>query len=306
MLAVLDIGTNSVLLLVARTQGEQIVEILGDRCEITRLGEGVDRTVSLAEEPMRRTLKVAAGLRREADALGAQHTWVITTSAVRDASNREQFLDRVRTQVGGEVELLSGEEEARRAFLGVQSNPSFRSSPLLVMDVGGGSTEVILGAEGRIERALSLDIGCVRLTERLLSQNPVSDQALEQALDFARGFLSPHLQGRETQRRLLVGTGGTATTLAAVDQELDPYDREKVDGHMLAAGRVQALVDGLRRMDLKARSRVLGMPPGRADVIVGGAVIFLAALQVWVQDRMAVSDRGVRYGTLLTHLGEMH
>ena len=300
----MDIGSNSVLLLVARAEGGRIVEILADGSEITRLGEGVDQTECLGRAPIARTLAAASRFGHQARELGVEKLWIITTSAVREASNREQFLERVRGEVGGDVEVLSGQEEAERAFLGVQSNECFQSSPLLVMDVGGGSTELILGAEGQIEQSASLPIGCVRLAERLLGENPVSDEALNRALDFAREFLSSHLRDREVRDRLLVGTGGTATTLAAVDQKLTTYAREKVDGYVLSGERVGELLERLRQMDLEARTKVPGLAPKRADVIVAGIVIFRAALETWGREQLAVSDRGVRYGTILKRLAE--
>jgi exopolyphosphatase/guanosine-5'-triphosphate,3'-diphosphate pyrophosphatase len=282
--AVIDIGTNTVKLLVADVQDGNIAPVVS-KDRTTRLGEGAKETKRLSRVAIVRTIQTIDDFLNEARHLGAQDVLTLTTSATRDAENRDEFLDGVRCKCGLEVQVITGEREAELIFRGVSSDPEWSSQPILVLDVGGGSAEFVQGQRGEIERLQSLPLGAVRLTEQY-------------AEDFAAlvGFL------RETMRRLLggydargrktIGTGGTITTLARIE-------RGTVDRVTLSQEEVRGLVARLNSLPLAERKKVPGLPPERADIIVAGGAVFLAAMELLRASELTVSVRGLRYGALV-------
>lgn len=302
--AAIDVGTNSVLLLVADVEDERIATVVEEGEEIVRLGEGISRHRKLCEEAIIRTIAAVRAFSERASALGAKSLWTTTTSAVRDATNRVLFIDQMQREIGVDIEVLSGEEEAERTFLGVASNEAYCSKKLLVMDVGGGSTEVVLGSDGSIELRASLKIGCVRLTEELAHGDPLDERSFERMLGRTRRLLTGYLEAKDLGERVLVGTGGTATTLGAMERGRGAYSRLDVDGHVVTKAWVEALLEQLWCMPLAERKRVPGLPPKRADVIVAGMVIFWTAMDLWGFERMTISSRDLRYGTILRKVWE--
>ncbi|GEN06453.1 exopolyphosphatase / guanosine-5'-triphosphate,3'-diphosphate pyrophosphatase [Myxococcus fulvus] len=301
--ATIDIGTNSVLLLVAERTGEGRFEAVLERAEITRLGRGVDATRRLSPEGMEATLSVLESFAREAREQGAQDIAVSATSAARDAVNGAEFLEAAKTRAGVTVEIISGQLEAELSFAAVSSDFAGEAAgPLLVLDIGGGSTEFIYGnPAGHVDFRHSFDVGAVRLTERFVSSDPIS------AEDRAR--IQAHL--RETFKALpppppasvLVGVAGTVTTVYAVKHAIDPYDAARVHGGTLSVGELGALVDQLCQQPLEARRALPGMQPKRADVIPAGAIILLEAVKALGLDGCRVSDRGLRWGLLAHRFG---
>jgi len=301
--ATIDIGTNSVLLLVAERTPEGRFEPVLERAEITRLGRGVDATKRLSAEGMEATLSVLESFAREARQLGAQDVAVSATSAARDASNGAEFLAAARQRADVTVEIISGKLEAELSFAAVHADfASEAAGPLLVLDIGGGSTEFIYGnAAGHVEFRHSFDVGAVRLTERFVRSDPMS------AGDRAR--VEAHL--RETFKALpppppaamLVGVAGTVTTVYAVQHAIDPYDARAVHGGTLSVGELSALVDRLCHRPLEERRALPGMQPKRADVIPAGALILLEAVKALGLDSCRVSDRGLRWGLLAHRFG---
>jgi exopolyphosphatase/guanosine-5'-triphosphate,3'-diphosphate pyrophosphatase len=276
--AAVDLGTNSTRLLVADVEDGRIEEV-ARRLTITRLGEGVDERGRLLPVPIARVRNVLSEFRREVESLGVERVLAVATSAVRDAENGEPFLGEVGWSYGFATRLLDGAEEAALTFLGVTAAGQLAAGTL-VLDVGGGSTE--LSIDGR--DAVSLDVGSVRLTERF-------GDDVDAAAACVRGVL-PHLEPLAA-----IGVAGTVTTLAALD--LGRYDPELVHGHRLSATTVESWVDRLAAMPLEERRRLPGLEPARAPVIVAGAVIVQEVLRAYDLGELEVSERDLLHGVAL-------
>lgn len=301
--ATIDVGTNSVLLLIAEGSAGQPRSFvaLHEASTITRLGQSVDQHRRLHPDAVQRTLlclKQYGDLIRHFD---VQRVDVVSTSATRDAQGTEQFLDRAEVLLGTRPRVISGEEEARLTFLGALTGLSVRGN-VAVYDVGGGSTEIVLGhREGDevpvVGRATSLDLGCVRLTERHISQDPPTTSEI----DAVRGSIDATLAELTVPSEPFswVGIGGTITTLVAVELGLERYDGALVHGCRLTRVAVAGLVDRLGALPLEQRRRVVGLEPKRADVIVAGACLVDRMLSWAKQEQTWVSDRGVRWGLAL-------
>lgn len=293
--AVIDIGTNSVLLLIARRRltGPGL-EVALDESTITRLGKGVAQTGVLAPEAIASTLEVLRRYRETAASFGAAPL-AVTTEGVRLATNRDEFLRPAGALLGSPVRLLSGEEEAALSFRSVAQETA-EDGPLRVLDIGGGSTEIAVGEAGALVSSVSHPIGAVRLTERFVTSDPPTPEAVaaieaEALATFARGQPLPPYP-------VLHGLAGTVTTAAALLLGLAKYDRERVDGSVFQAAQVRALRDELARETSAERCRRPALDPGRADVVVAGLSILLAALRHCGADTLVVRDRGLRYALL--------
>lgn len=302
--AALDIGTNSVLLLVAERSAVGRWHPIEERCEITRLGEGVDATSALGATAVRRTLDAVSTFVDRARALGAAGLKVAGTSALRDANNGSFFLDEVRRIAGVSVEVISGEREAALVLAGVQTSFGELPSGSVVFDVGGGSTELIrVGAGGGVAILQSLDIGSVRLKERFVRADPPTTAELEATRESIRAALAglrPDLLeglGKRAYPRL-VGASGTITTLYAIEAKLRHYDPSRVDGQRLSTEQVSGLCERLAALSLTERRRLPGLEPRRADVIVSGALIVAEVMNLAGAHTLEVADRGVRWGLL--------
>jgi exopolyphosphatase / guanosine-5'-triphosphate,3'-diphosphate pyrophosphatase len=297
-IATIEIGTNTVLLLVAERSAQGALTAVAERATITRLGEGVDRTRQLSPAAIERTAACIDEYARVIRATGARRVAVVGTSAMRDAQGGEQLRARVSAALGVEARVLSGEEEARLTFRGALSGlPLDEADELAVFDIGGGSTEVVIGHRGgpyRLQFAQSFDVGSVRLTERHGAHDPLRPEERQAILRAARDAFAnvPPPPGL----RVPVGIAGTMTTLAAVSLSLVPYDGRLVHGRVLLRTELALIVDRLAGMEPDARRAVAGMEPKRADVIVAGALIALALLDHWGASAVRVSDRGVRWG----------
>ncbi len=297
--ATVDIGTNTVLLLVAERADDGTVRSVIERAEITRLGQGVDRTRRLAPDAVARTAACLDDYGRLVKALGVERVAVVGTSAMRDAAGGDEIVAHVRARFGVETQVVSGNEEARLAFLGALSGLSVaKGETTAVFDLGGGSTEVVMGRmEGDrpcISFAASYDVGSVRLTERYIAHDPPTDEE-RRALVLAaeRAFAAvPGLPART----LPLGVAGTMTTLAAVSLQITTYEETRVHGLTMTRAELRRVVEGLARMDVESRKRVAGMEPNRADVIVAGGYVALGLLDHWRVASVRISTRGVRWG----------
>jgi exopolyphosphatase/guanosine-5'-triphosphate,3'-diphosphate pyrophosphatase len=292
--ACIDIGTNSVLLLVAEANRAGELLSLTDRATITRLGQGVDRHGVLAPEAVERTADCLAGYASIARSHGVERIEAVATSAMRDARGGEAFLDRAEALLGVRPRVISGELEAQLTFEGALTGLDL-DGPVAVFDVGGGSTELIVGnaADARVEQAVSLDVGAVRLTERHVASDPPSQVELEAVREAARAALAaaPDLAGRP-----LIGVAGTVTTLAAVALDVTPYDGEAVHGARLERSVIVSTLAALASETLAERRTRRALDPRRADVIVAGAVLVDAICEHAGVSELRVSDRGVRWG----------
>ena len=303
--AAIDVGTNSVRLLVAEpvrgdpgAGGGPALGTVHRDMRITRLGQGVDATGHLDDRALARTLDCIGDYARRFRAEGADRVRITATSAVRDAADRQRFFDGVRAVAGVEAEVLTGEEEARTAFLGATS-AVVGTPPWLVLDIGGGSTELIIGHDAP-EAAVSRQLGCVRLTERCLRDDPPSRaqvaaacQVIDAELDAVEALLDP------ASARTLVGVAGTATTLAALHLGLDRYLPEAIHGTRVPVDAVHSLTDRLLALPAADRARLGPMAPGREDVIAGGALILLSVMERFGFPGVLVSEADILDGLAL-------
>ena len=289
-----DMGTNSTRLLVADVDGADLAEV--ERLlRITRLGDRVDADGRLSDAGMERVHTVLEGYAARARELGAERVLATATSAVRDADNGSEFLADVRQQHGFETRLLSGREEAELTYRGVTSR--LAAGPgTLVCDIGGGSTELVLGGPAGVLDATSLDVGCVRMSERCLRSDPPTVAELAELREAVAALLPRSITSRTST---LVGVAGTVTTLATIDLGLDREIPEEIDGHALAAATVEALLGQLAEVPLAERREVRGLMPERAPTIVAGAAIAAEVLRATGAGRMLVSERDILHGAAL-------
>lgn len=296
----IDIGTNAILCLIAEIRDTGRVRVLDDLADIARLGEGVDRTGRISPAGEGRALAVLERYRDHCAGLGVEEIIAVGTSALRDAANSAEVLSRYRAKLGFDVRVISGEQEAAYSFLAVQRGLSLESKTLTVIDVGGGSTELIRGDSSGVSQAVSLDIGSVRLTERFLHSDPVRDDELAAMIAAVEREIAPlrALGAAAGPEPTLVGIAGTFTTLAAVQKKLRHYSHSEVHGSSLALGELQRQIALLRRKSVAQRRAMAGMDPKRADVILAGACLIERLMEFFRAERVIVSDQGVRYGLL--------
>ena len=287
--AAVDIGTNSTRLLVADVEDESVRE-LDRRLEITRLGEGVDERHILLPQAIARVRNVLAEYRRAAEEAGADRTLAFATSAVRDAENGEAFLGEIEWSYAFKTRLLAGDEEALLTFRGVSAGRNVAPGTI-VIDVGGGSTELILGDPAGVAFHTSLDLGCVRLTERFGTD-------LGAAAAHVRDVLAGSVPA-EVRPRAAIGVAGTITTIATLDLGLEQEDPDTVHGHSLSAETVAAWTERLEGMSVEEIRALRGMHPGRAPVIAAGAVVVRETLAYFGLETLEVSEHDIMHGAAL-------
>jgi exopolyphosphatase / guanosine-5'-triphosphate,3'-diphosphate pyrophosphatase len=291
--AAIDLGTNTIRLLVADVV-KGTLEELHRETRITRLGEGVDSRGRLLPAPIARARNALADYRRLAESLGAERILLTATSAVRDAENGEAFLGEVEWSYGFATRLLSGDDEAELMRRGVASGRALGEDTLL-LDIGGGSTEVILGTLHE-----SLELGSVRHTERFLHADPPAPHELAACASAVRSVLTEHVPANVVgDVREAVGVAGTVTTLAALDLGLAEYDRGRVQGHRLPLAGAREQLDRLAALPLAERREVPALEPGRAPVIVAGAIVLVEVLEHVGLDAIEVSERDILDGAAL-------
>lgn len=283
-IAAIDVGTNSVRLLVADKVNGEVLTV-AQELNTTRLGEGIDKK-TLLPAAMNRTLQAIVDYYESARKLGAEQFVVVATSAVRDADNREEFVALVRRACGLEVLVLSGDEEASLSYQGALSGLAQETTGVVVLDVGGGSTEFIWETQSRL-RTISLQAGAVRMTTV-----GWSEESLELVLKPALDLLCEYRVGR------LIGVGGTITTLAAIEQGLAVYDSQKVHGYYLTAAAVQRVYDLLRSLSVAERQKIPGLQPERADVIVAGVAIVKMILDKMKLAGITASECDILHGLI--------
>ncbi len=307
--AVVDIGTNSTRLLIADVLSDGGVVEIVRRSVVTRLGAGVDAEGKLSEEGCERVLSALSEFREEIDAHRPPNgepypNLAVMTSAVRDAHNGRQFAERVRGERNLDARILTGEEEARMTFLGAMSGRPSAVEPTVVVDIGGGSTEFIVGVGKTPGFHVSLPAGVVRMSERHIHGDPPQSADLQALATDTRAV---YLAGLPAQERAPVRRGiavaGTATSAAAIDQELDPYDPERVHGYPLLLATVEMLLARLADMDETQRRVVVGLDPNRAPTIVAGMVLLAEAMRAFDLDEVEVSEHDILHGGALLIAG---
>jgi exopolyphosphatase / guanosine-5'-triphosphate,3'-diphosphate pyrophosphatase len=300
--AVVDIGTNSTRLLVADVEpASGRVQECYRRSQVTRLGDRVDVGGSLCEEAIQRVFATLSDYRAKISSYGCEANLAVLTSAVRDAANGGEFTDRVRNEFDLDARVLSGDEEAQLTFLGAMSERERTSEPTVVIDIGGGSTEFIVGADHTAGFHVSVQAGVLRMSERHIHSDPPDPDELQ---DLAADTRNIFLEGLPSDRRSDVKRGiavaGTATSAAAIDQELDPYDPSRVHGYRLLLATVELLIARLADMTEDQRREVVGLHPDRAPTIVAGMILLSEAMKAFDLTEVEVSEHDIlRGGTLL-------
>ncbi|MHB8490849.1 MAG: Ppx/GppA phosphatase family protein [Solirubrobacteraceae bacterium] len=311
---VVDIGTNSTRLLVADVQAAGDVHTLVRESLVTRLGEGVDATGALAAGAVERTLAVLRDYRRRIEECGCEANLAVMTSAARDAANGGAFAERVRSELRLDARTLSGDEEAQLTFLGAMSGRSSQQDSgssrvaedagpectTLVIDIGGGSTEVILGSGGRAQSHVSLQAGVVRMSERHIHSDPPTRAELDSLTADVRATIAAGLSARDLRAATTgIAVAGTATSAAAIAQELEPYDPARVHGFRLPLHTVDAILARVSAMREAQRRAVVGLHPDRAPTIVAGMVLLGEAMRAFSLDWVEVSERDLLLGGAL-------
>jgi exopolyphosphatase / guanosine-5'-triphosphate,3'-diphosphate pyrophosphatase len=292
--AAIDCGTNSVRLLVLENGQD-----LHRETRIVRLGQSVDRTGVLAPEAIERTRVALADYAAIIERLAAERTRMVATSATRDAANRDEFAAMVRDTLGVEPEVVSGLEEAALSFAGAVGTMDGLPRPVLLVDLGGGSTELVLG--GHQLRAHSMDVGSVRMTERHLQDDPPTQEQVDAAVADVRSAIdAARADVPLGEARTVVGVAGSITTIAAVALELEQYDAEVIHGSRISAARIAEVTDRLLHLDHDGRAAISVIHPGRVDVIGGGAIVLRTLLEDVGADEVVVSEHDILDGIALS------
>ncbi len=302
--AVIDVGTNSVKLLVADIEGAQVSPV-AEESVTTRLGAGFYETKRLGQDAIAKTAAAVARYAAKAGNLGASSVLVIGTSAARDARNATQLAGAILQESGLAIKILTGKEEAEWAFRGVTGDPRLARWPVLALDVGGGSTEFILSEKGLPRFCHSYELGAVRLLEQLRPGDPPGLEAMGRCRVVLREMLdrevAPALEPvlQQYPKARLVGMGGTAIVLARMDAKAKDFNREQIEAAILPVGRLRTTLKTLWRLPLARRREIPGLPADRADVILTGTAIYEAIMERFGFTRLRISTRGLRYWALL-------
>jgi exopolyphosphatase / guanosine-5'-triphosphate,3'-diphosphate pyrophosphatase len=303
--AVVDIGTNSIRLLIADIEPDGSVAERHRESRVTRLGAGVDSGGELAPEAVARTCAVLEDYRALIDAHRCERNLAVLTSAVRDASDGAVFTERVRSDYGLDARTLSGDEEAALTFLGAMSDRELSPEPTVVIDIGGGSTEFIVGHDHAAGFHVSIQAGVVRMSERHIRSDPPSPSELRDlALETRTIFLAGLPSAERASVRHGIAVAGTATSAASIDQELSPYDPARVHRYPLLLATVELLLARLAGMTEEQRSAVVGLHPDRAPTIVAGMILLAEAMRAFELDQVEVSEHDILRGGALRLVGQ--
>ncbi len=300
---IIDIGTNTVRLLILDFDNHKVKELLR-KTVITRLGEGVNRSKVLKESAMARTLEIIKKYQKMLNEHKVEEVRVAATSAVREAKNSFNFISKVREEAGLDVEILSGREEGRLAFLGAISDVGSIASEkekFLVIDIGGGSTELISGSSKKVEFIYSLKIGSVRLMEMFLKKDPPDFTEMERARWYVQNVIKEPLSILKKSQYILLGVAGTITTISAVHQGLKRYNPEKVHHSCLSQSDVEKVLRKFLRVPLEERKKIDGLEPARADIIIAGTLILLEVMRALKAKKIIVSEKDLLDGLALSY-----
>jgi len=298
-LASIDIGTNSTRLMVAEKK-EGCLKTLYRGAKITRLGEGIDAKGVLSDAAMERTIMALKKYKQMVEDNNAVKMSIVATSAVRDATNSQIFIDRAKKEVDLDVSVLAGKEEARLSFLGA-THCHGDNRPILVVDIGGGSTELIFGKPGHIEKIFSLDIGSVRLTEMFVKNDPplINEvESIKEHIYLAGKKIYKKIGGRKDL--LGVGLAGTITTLSAVSQNMEVYDPKKIHGSTLLLSEIERILKIFLSKNLSERKIIVGLESERADIIISGTLILTGIMKGLGLKEMMVSEHDILDGLILS------
>lgn len=298
--AVVDIGTNSTRLLIADVEDSQVNEVVR-RTTVTNLGRGVDLTHNLCSDAVDSVCNVIADYKACWEEMAADRVLAIATSAVRDSGNGDAFIAELRERFGLDAQLLSGEEGARLTYLGATAQRPVADGPTLVFDVGGGSTELILGAGPEVLFHTSLQAGTIRQSERHINSDPPDPHELENlATDVGQQIEGAVAAANGHRPARAIAVAGTPTSLAAIDLALEPYDPKRVHGHRLSMRPIQKMLSTLSALPLAERLGVPGLHPERAPTIVAGSVILVQVMRTFGIDEIEVSEQDILHGSALS------
>jgi exopolyphosphatase / guanosine-5'-triphosphate,3'-diphosphate pyrophosphatase len=299
--AVVDIGSNSTRLLIAEMEDHRVQRELVRHSEVTRLGSGVDVDGRLRDDAMQRVFDTLDGYKAEIDEHDCQAAVAVLTSAVRDSANGEQFAREVGDRYGLEPHVLTGDEEASLTFQGATSERDRTDrTRTLMLDIGGGSTELVIGSGSEVSFHVSTQAGVVRQTERHLHADPPDPGEMDELVADVREILADNVPASEREAvKHGIGVAGTATSLAAIAQHLDPYDPERVHGYLLSAAECDRILGELSAMTLEERRHVAGLHPDRAPTIVAGVLIFREVLSLFGLERIEISEHDILRGAAL-------
>jgi len=303
-LAAIDVGTNSLRLVVAEVEPDRTYRVLDEEQEMSRLGRGLFRTGRLGHVPMERTLEALGKMKAIADGFGVKELRAIATSAVREASNGRQFCREAWRRHRLRVEVISADEEAQLAFQSVQRHFDLNGPSTAVVDIGGGSTEVILTLGGVVERIYSLPLGAVRLTERWVRSDPLKARHWKQLRRAIDDAIKSVVGKPPFAAEVMIGSGGTFSNLAQMARSAREGEPGPIQGYTLTRGDVVRLLDRLRETPLGARRQIPGVNPKRADILVAGAAVVARLAKRLGTQRVVVNDRGIRDGVLLAMMQE--
>jgi len=295
--AAIDVGTNSVKFHIGERREDGTWRTVADRAEITRLGEGLEKSGEINREAMARTVSTIAAMVDEARRNAVAGIAAVGTMGMRTARNSEQFIDAVRQRCGVRIEVIPGEEEGRLAYLAVKSGLRLEEGSLAVFDTGGGSTQFTFGRGTVVEERFSLNVGAVRYTERYGLAEAVSPGQLRAALDAISADLAR--LGTRHSPDVLVGMGGAVTNIAAVKHALANYDPDIVQGTVIERTEIERQIELYCSRSQEDRRKIVGLQPKRADVILAGACIVKTVMDKLSKDALSVSDRGLRHGLVI-------
>ena len=304
-IASIDIGSNTARLLILESTGDQKFKLLVSKRNITRLGEGIDAQGKLTEHRMQTTLKVLSRFRQICLENGDPPLFAVATSAVREASNGQEFVRLAKKETGIDIKIITWEEEARLTLEGVYWKIPHENRRIITFDIGGGSTEFILSEGEKIKDFCSTSLGVVRLTEKFITQHPVNEKEyhslqnhLQYELQTVKNKLSAFLP------ELLIGTAGTVTTLAALKENIYPYDPEKIHGSTFSRQEAESILDDLKGKSLSQRLLLKPIEPGREDLIIAGTAIVLETMRTFGCEILTVSEYSLREGLILRAMND--
>lgn len=299
IIAGIDIGTNTLRLLISEIGKHHFKEIHSERM-ITRLGEGLSGSGRLTHNAVARAVSTLKDFRTIIDRFMINEVVIAATSAVREAENRQYFIDLVKKETGFDIEVISGEEEARRTFLGILHGLDKGIHNIVAIDIGGGSTELICGRGGEIISRVSIDLGVVKLTEMYIKSDPIlPSEFTSMVSEIKEKIRNASLKLGNTAGSILVGTAGSITTLAAIDQKMEAYNPLRINNCILNLAAIRLILSDLVSKSIKERMTIKGLEPGREDIIVAGAAILITIMEEMGHDSLVVSDYGLREGLII-------
>ena len=290
-LGVMDIGTNSVLMLIVNIKNSNNINIIEDISVITKLGEDMKQG-RIEDEKFRRTIDILCSLKERAERYGVDKILAFGTMVLRIARNSQDFIEEVKRRCQLNIEVISPSREAELTFRGVVHEIE-NHTPITLIDIGGGSTEFIKGKKKRIEKIESIDIGALTLKDKFFSDEPYS---INEAIEYVKEKVKPLKTW--TRGSLLIGTGGTITTFAAIKHSLDPYDPSIVENTLLSLHEIREITKNLLLMERQERVKVKGLEKGRVDTIIPGGIILSTVMEELNHKEIRVSTRGLRYGVI--------